>query len=123
NFSNVLVNGSSTQAVTLTNSGQTDIQVSQVGVTGAAFTTTGLVAPATIPAGQSVALQAKFAPTAAGAVTGAITITSDAQTATSTVALSGTGVAATYTMSLSPTSLNFGNVNVGSTATQNVQVS
>jgi Abnormal spindle-like microcephaly-assoc'd, ASPM-SPD-2-Hydin len=123
NFGNVLVNGSSTQAVTLKNSGQTDIQITQVGVTAGAFTINGLAAPATIPAGQSVALQAKFAPTAAGAATGAITITSDAQTSTSTVALSGTGVAATYTMSLSPTSLNFGNVNVGSTATQNVQVS
>jgi len=123
NFSNVSVNGSSTQAVTLNNSGQTDIQVSQIGVTGAAFTTTGLVAPATIPAGQSVALQAKFAPTAAGAVTGAITITSDAQPAISTITLSGTGVAATYTMSLSPTSVNFGNVSAGSSATQNVQLS
>jgi Abnormal spindle-like microcephaly-assoc'd, ASPM-SPD-2-Hydin/HYDIN/CFA65/VesB-like, Ig-like domain/Cep192 domain 4 len=123
NFGNVLVNGSATQAVTLKNSGQTDIHVSQVGVTGGAFTTTGLAAPATIPAGQSVALQATFAPTAAGAVTGAITISSDAQTATSTIALNGTGVAATYTMSLSPTSVNFGNVNTGSSATQNVQLS
>src|SRR5882724_8727041 len=123
NFGNVLVNGSGTQAVTLKNSGLTDIQVSQLGVTGGAFTTAGLAAPATIPAGQSVALQAKFAPTAAGAVTGAITISSDAQTATSTITLNGTGVAATYTMSLSPTSVNFGNVTTGSSATQNVQLS
>src|SRR6266705_1443924 len=123
NFGNVLVNGSGTQAVTLKNSGLTDIQVSQLGVTGGAFTTAGLAAPVTIPAGQSVALQAKFAPTAAGAVTGAITISSDAQTATSTITLNGTGVAATYTMSLSPTSVNFGNVTTGSSATQNVQLS
>jgi len=123
NFGNVLVNGSGTQAVTLTNSGQTDIQVSQIAVTGGAFTTTGLTAPATIPVGQSAALQVIFAPTAAGAVTGAITITSDAQTATSTITLNGTGVAATYTMSLSPSSVNFGNVSTGSSATQNVQLS
>src|SRR5437016_4102396 len=123
NFGNVLVNGSSTQAVTLKNSGLTDIQVSQISVTGGAFTTTGLAAPATIPAGQSVVLQAKFAPTAAGAVTGAIAISSDAQTATSTISLNGTGVAATYTMSLSPASVNFANVTTGSSATQNVQLS
>jgi hypothetical protein len=123
NFGNVLVNGSGTQAVTLKNSGQTDIQVSQIGVTGGAFTMTGFAAPATIPAGQSVALQAKFSPTAAGAVTGAITITSNAQTAASTIALNGTGVAATYTMSFSPSSVSFGNVSTGSTATQNVQLS
>ena len=123
NFGNVLVNGSGTQAVTLKNSGLADIQVSQLGVTGGGFTTTGLLAPATIPAGQSVTLQAKFAPTAAGAVTGAVTITSDAQTTTSAITLNGTGVTATYTMSLSPTSVNFGNVNTGSSATQNVQLS
>ena len=123
NFGNVLVNGSSTQALTLKNSGQTDVQITQVGVTGGAFSASGVVAPVTIGAGQSVALQAKFSPTAGGAATGAITVTSDAQNTTSIVALSGTGVAASYTMSLSPGSLNFGNVNAGSTGTQNVQLS
>jgi P pilus assembly chaperone PapD len=123
NFGNVLVNGSSTQAVTMKNSGQTDVQVTQVGVSGGGFSASGVAAPVTIPAGQSVALQAKFAPTAAGPVTGAITVTSDALNSTSTVALSGTAVAAMYTMSLSPASVNFGSVSVGSSATQNVQLS
>jgi hypothetical protein len=123
NFGNVLVNGSGTQALTLKNSGLSDVQITQIASTGSAFGSSGVAVPVTVPAGQSVAVQAKFAPTATGAVTGSITITSDAQISTSTVALSGTGVAATYTMSLSPTSLSFGNVNVGSTAAQNVQLS
>jgi len=122
-FGNVLVNGSATQAVTLKNSGQTNIQISQMGVTGGGFTISGMAAPVTISAGQSVALQAKFAPATEGAVKGAISITSDAQNPTATVALNGTGVAATYTMALSPTTVSFGNVNAGSSATQTVQLS
>jgi hypothetical protein len=121
-YGNVLVDGSSTQAVTLKNSGTTNINVSQLGVQGAGFSVSGVAVPVTIPAGQSVALQATFAPSVAGSVSGSITIASDAQTASSSVALSGTGVNATYTMSLAPGSLSFGNLNLGSAAKQTVQL-
>src|SRR5882724_298735 len=123
NFGNVLVNGSATQAVTLKNSGTSDVQVTQIGVTGGAFSVSGMVAPVTISAGQSVALQATFAPKTAGAATGAITITSNAANPTSTVTLNGSAVAASYTMSFSPVSLNFGNVTAGSSSTQNLVLS
>src|SRR4029077_2008673 len=43
-FGNVLVDGSGTKAVTLKNSGQTNIQVSQIGVTGGGFSISGLAA-------------------------------------------------------------------------------
>jgi hypothetical protein len=123
NFGNVLVNGSATQAVALKNSGTNDVQITQIAVTGGAFSLRGVAVPVTISAGQSMALQATFAPTTAGTATGAITITSNAQNATATVALNGSAVAASYTMSLSPSSVNFGNVNAGSSTTQNVQLS
>jgi hypothetical protein len=123
NFGNVLVNGTVTQAVTLKNSGQSDIQIAQIAVTGGAYSVSGMAAPVTISAGQSMALQTTFAPKAAGTATGAITVTSNATTPTSTVALNGSAVAASYTMSLSPASLNFGYVTPGSSTTQNVQVS
>jgi len=123
NFGNVLVNGNVTQAVTLKNSGQSDLQIAQIAVTGGEFSASGLAAPVTISAGQSMALQATFAPKAAGTATGAITVTSNATNPTSTVALSGSAVAASYTMSLSPSSLNFGNVSAGSSSKQNLQLS
>jgi hypothetical protein len=123
NFGNVLVNGSATQAATLTNSGQSDVQVSQIAVSGGAYSVSGAVAPVTIAAGQSVALHATFAPRTAGAASGAITITSNATNTTATVTLSGSATAASYSMSLSPASLNFGNVNAGSSTTQNLQLS
>jgi hypothetical protein len=122
-YGNVLVHGSSTQAVTLKNSGSSDVNISQLSVSGAGFSVSGVAVPFTLPAGQSAALQATFAPAAAGAATGSVTIASDAQTTSSSVALSGTGVNATYTMVLNPTSVVFGNLNVGSTAKQTVQLS
>ena len=121
-YGNVLVDGSSTQAVTVKNTGNTDINISQLGVSGSGFSVSGVAVPVTVPAGQSVALQTTFAPTVTGSVTGSVTITSDAQTTSSSVALSGTGVSATYTMSLTPGSVSFGNLNVGSTAKQTVQL-
>ena len=117
-YGNVLVDGSSTQAVTLKNSGSTDIKVSQLGVSGAGFSVSGVAVPVTIPAGQSVALQATFAPSVAGSVSGSISIASDAQTTNSSVAMSGTGVNATYTMSLTPGSVSFGNLNVRAPGTR-----
>lgn len=121
-YGNVLVDGSSTQAVTLKNSGTTDIHISQLDVRGAGFSVSGVAVPVTIPAGQSATLQATFAPAVAGSVSGSITIASDAQTTSSSVAMSGTGVNATYTMSLAPGSVSFGNLNVGSAAKQTVQL-
>jgi hypothetical protein len=123
NFGNVLVNGNVTQAVTLKNSGNSDLQITQIGVTGGAFSVSGVAAPVTISAGQSMALQATFAPKTAGAASGAISIASNATNPTATVTLNGSAVAASYTMSLSPASLNFGNVAAGSSTTQNVQLS
>src|SRR5262249_28371708 len=121
-FGNVLVNGTSTQAVTLKNSGSSDLNISQVTVSGAGFSASGVAVPVTIPAGQSTALQITYAPTAAGASSGSVTITSDAQVPVSTVSLSGTGMSASYSMSLTPGSVSFGNRNVGSSSTQTVQL-
>ncbi len=123
NFGSVLVNGHSTQAITIQNSGQSDMQISQIAVSGAGFSVSGVATPVTVPVGQSMALQTTFAPTSAGAATGAITVTSDATNPTANVTLSGTGVGATYTMLLAPASVSFGNVNVGSRTTQNIQLS
>jgi hypothetical protein len=123
NFGTVLVNGHSMQAVTIQNSGQADVQISQVSVTGAGFGVSGIATPATIHAGQSMVLQVTFAPTTAGGASGAVVVTSDAVPSTANITLSGSGVAASYTMSLAPASLNFGNINVGSSTTQNVQLS
>jgi hypothetical protein len=121
-YGNVLVNGTSTRAVMLSNSGSSDLTISQVAVSGSGFSASGVAVPATVPPGQSIALQVTYAPAVAGTSTGSVAIASDALTTTPTVSLSGTGMNATYSMSLTPSSVSFGNLNVGSSSTQTVQL-
>jgi fibronectin type 3 domain-containing protein len=65
------------------------------------FTVSGATFPLTLSAGQTATLSIAFDPTAAGADTGQLTITSNSSTNSSAViALSGTGEAATYAVDL-----------------------
>jgi hypothetical protein len=60
----------------------------------------------TIAAGQSASVQAKFTPKTTGTSTGRDLHNQRRQNSPETVALSGTALAASYTMSLSPGSVN-----------------
>jgi hypothetical protein len=112
----------STQTIQLLNSGTGTLTVSQVSETGAGFSVGTLALPLNIAAGSSANLTVQFAPTAAGAASGSISIISNAPNSPALVALTGTGVAATQSLSFSTTSLGFGNVNTGSTSTLSVTV-
>jgi hypothetical protein len=93
-FASTALGSSSTQALTLTNSGTASLAVSAATLTGAGFTGSGTV-PLSLTPGQQATLQVKFAPTTAGTVSGKISLTSNsASSATSTVTLTGTGAAA-----------------------------
>src|SRR5207302_5627199 len=72
----------------------------------------------TLAAGQSSTLSVQFAPTATGSVSGSVSLVSNAPNSPSTIALSGTGVQPQ--LSVTPPSVSFGNVLVGSTGVQNV---
>jgi hypothetical protein len=122
-FGNVVVNTTSaSQTVTLSNNG------------GAAFTGINVVvtAPfarvpggctATLNAGATCTITVTFSPTALGVVNGSATITGNVGVLNSPVALSGTGVAATYTASVTPSPLAFGNWATGTTSsTRNLTV-
>ena len=113
NFGSVVVGTRNSQAMTLKNTGTASLTITQVSVTGAGFSQTGLSAQ-TVAAGASVAFNAVFAPAVAGSASGTISITSNAPGSPLAIALSGTGVAATYVVTANPTSLSFGSVNVGS---------
>ena len=108
------------QTFTLTNTGNASLTISQLTVSGAGYSVSGLTTPKTIAAGGSTTFSAVFAPTTAGSLNGTITISSNAPNSPATIALSGTGVASTVTLSASPTSLSFGNVNAGSSSTKSV---
>ena len=115
NFGSVQVGNSTSQSETLTNSGGSSVTISQVTVTGSGFSVSGINPPLTLTPGQSFTFSATFAPTSAGAVSGSIAVVSSGSNPNLSVPLSGTGTAAGQ-LSVTPATLNFGNVTVGSSA-------
>jgi len=112
-FGNVSTGTSNSQTISLTNNGTSSLVISNATVTGTGFSIAGLSAPITIPAGSKTTFNAVFAPGAAGAVTGSISLMSNAPNSTLTIALSGSGLAGTQLLTFSTPSLSFGSVNVG----------
>jgi hypothetical protein len=117
-FGSVQVGKSANLSETVTNTGGSSVTISQANVTGAAFTVSGLSLPLSLAANQSVTFTATFTPSSAGAVSGSLAIVSNASNSTLTIALSGTGTSAGQ-LAVSPTSLSFGNVTVGSSSSLN----
>jgi hypothetical protein len=98
-FGNVTTGTSSaTQNVTITNTGNSNVAISQINLIGAGYTMTGGGAPVTLSPSQTITLVVQFSPTTAGAVSGSITIVSNATGSPATVSLSGTGVAHSVTL-------------------------
>ena len=122
NFGSVVAGVTNTQTVQLSNPGTVSVTVSAANLTGTGFTTSGLNVPLTLAAGQSSTFNVEFNPKTAGAVTGSLALSSNAATAASTISLSGTGVAAGLSLSVSPSSISFGNVTVGNNASRNITV-
>jgi hypothetical protein len=101
-FGSVAVNTATTQSLTLTSSGTSSVTVNAASITGAGFTLVGGSFPVTLNPNQSTTLQVQFKPTAAGSVTGSLTITSNSTNgSTAVVSLSGTGTATPHEVDLS----------------------
>jgi len=112
-FGSIQVGSNSSKPETLTNTGGSSVTVSQANLTGAAFSTSGLTLPLTLTANQSVTFTVTFTPASAAAANGSLSVVSNASNSTLNIALSGTGTAAGQ-LTVSPTSLTFGSVVVGS---------
>ncbi len=118
-FGSVAVSSTSSQNVTVTNSGTGALNITSATASGAGFSLTGLGAQ-TINAGASVTFAAKFSPTSAGSVTGSISISSNAPGSPATIALSGTGVQGQLTAN--PSSASFGTVVIGNNNSQTINL-
>lgn len=117
NFEDVTVGSSATRTATLTAS-NTAVTISSDHSTNSEFAIVGLKLPVTIAAGNSLSVTLQFTPTAAGSISAETNFTSNAANSPATVDLAGTGVASKGAqLSVSPTTLSFGNVTVGSSAT------
>ncbi len=117
-FSGVQIGNSTSLSETLTNTGGSSVTITQASSSAAAFSISGLNLPVTLTANQSVTFTATFAPSSAGAASGNLSVASNASNSTLNIALSGTGTAA-GTLAVSPTSLSFGGVAVGSSSPLN----
>ncbi len=112
---------SAAKTVTLTNSGNAALSISGIALTGTnaadfAQTNTCPISPSTLAAGANCTISVTFTPSTTSAETAAVSITDNASGSPQSVSLSGTGVQPAPGVNLSPTSLSFGNQNVGTTS-------
>ena len=113
-FGNVLVGASQSSPVAVANTGSAALTISQVALSNASFSVSGINPPVSLAVGQSLTFNAIFAPGSGGAASGNLAILSDSGNAS--IALSGNGISPGQ-LSLSPVNYNFGNVNTGQSAT------
>ncbi|MFY9680375.1 MAG: choice-of-anchor D domain-containing protein [Candidatus Sulfotelmatobacter sp.] len=116
-FGSRQVGTSQTQTETLKNIGGDSLTISQATVSGAGFSYSGLSLPLTLAANQSTTFGVVFAPTAAGASGGSVSLTISGSSTTLDIALSGAGVAPA-TLTATPSSLIFTNITVGQNQAQ-----
>jgi hypothetical protein len=118
-FGSVAVGSSKTMHLTLTNStatGGPNVTVSQVKASGTGFSTTS-TSSVDLQPGQTTDIAILFKPTASGSASGNLTIDVVGATDPATVPLSGSGSSSSTPaaqLSVSPATLAFGSVNVGS---------
>src|SRR6266446_283248 len=117
-FGTVEVGVSSTQSITFNNTGSGSLTISQAAVSGAGFTLVGQTFPLTLSAGQSSSVNIQFAPTDTSSTTGSVSLLSSATTLATSVTLKGAGVR--HQLSITPSSVGFGNVAVGTANAQTV---
>ena len=91
-FGNVNEGTSTSQSVTLTNNGNSNVTISSIGVTGAGFSGSGVNSGLMLSPNQTAALTITFDPSSGGPVTGTVTIASNATNSPATVSVSGTGI-------------------------------
>ncbi|HLY63749.1 MAG TPA: choice-of-anchor D domain-containing protein [Terriglobia bacterium] len=123
NFGNQLVGAtSSAETVILTNNNSTALNISSIVASGDyALTTTPTSCPymgGSVAAAGTCTIDVTFSPTAVGTRLGTVTVTDDGSPKTQMISLSGNGVTGTGSgpsVTISPSSLSFGNRNVGTT--------
>jgi hypothetical protein len=105
---------SAAQTVTLTNTGSLVLTATAIAMNGD-FSETDNCLNVTVSVGSSCSIQVTFTPTATGGRTGQMVVSANVPGGQLTVALSGTGAAA-GTVTMTPVSVNFGEVAVGTTS-------
>jgi Abnormal spindle-like microcephaly-assoc'd, ASPM-SPD-2-Hydin len=114
-FGSIITGASGTQSVTLANTGNSSVSVSQISTSGAGFSAAGFALPVTLSAGQSISFSVTFAPTTTGSLSGNVTVTSNATNSPIAISLSGSGAAAvshSVTLNWTPSTSSYAGFNV-----------
>ena len=115
-YGNVVLNSAVSKTVTVKNSGSAAVTFTSITGSGAFVATPSGMAPCTgtLSAGKSCTISVTFTPLVTGTLIGGVTVVDNSPSvSTEVIDASGTGVLA---VTLSPVSLNFGTVAVGSTS-------
>src|SRR5262249_225034 len=107
-----LVNMSSAQTISLSNLNNAPLQINSIGISGDFSQTNNC--PASLAAFTGCQIQVTFRPTATGARTGSLSISSNSVPSVTSVSLSGTGVQPA--ISVSPAGVAFGDQVLNTTA-------
>ena len=113
------VGSSTSQKLTLTNTGNKPVTVSGVSISGTGFSLPLVSTSFTLAANTSKQLTVTFDPTVAGNTSGVIAVTSNASDPNLNIPLSGTGIAP-GPLTANPSTVSFGNVTVNSSSAQTV---
>jgi hypothetical protein len=122
NFSNVTLGDKNTQTIKMSNADTHSIQIKNIRISGAGLSVKGLTFPFSLAPQASHTFNVEFAPKAAGAVSGTLTIDSNLP-APEILTVRGVGAQAAPKLQASPASINFGKLGVKGTATQTVKIS
>lgn len=117
-FGSVAVGSRKTATLTVTNTKGSTANVTQINVSGAGFSYSS---PSSVPfklaVGQSATLAVTFTPGTAGTATGSVAISISGGATPGPTSLTGTGLSSGQ-LGLTPTSMNFGTVAVGTPVSQ-----
>jgi len=119
-FGNLQVGTTKAIALNITNTGTASVVISKESLQANGFTLTGLTLPLTLAPGARLTFTVKFAPLTAGTITGHVVFSSNATNNLVYFPLTGTGVARALT--ITPSTVNFGSVPLGTTVSQTEQL-
>jgi archaellum component FlaF (FlaF/FlaG flagellin family) len=119
-FGSQAIGSTSSLPLVLTNTHKSAVSINGLQTAGSTFSITGPALPLSLPAGQSVTFTVSFAPQSAATDGGSIFVQGPAVT----VPLAGTGTAVVVgQLTIAPSTLSFGNVTVGNTGNQTLNLS
>ena len=120
NFNTVVVGQSATQTLHLTNSGSAPLQISSISLASKQFTFSGPSLPRVVLPALGLDYTLAFAPTTPGNATASLTVASNAPHSPAAISLAGVAEKVVVALQVAPTSINFGNETLQTTATKNV---